>query len=461
MTSRSTHQRASWRRLLFVPPVLIGIAVLFFAAQLRTGAERIPEGEFSRTLRVIKVARMPFVPRAIGYGDSRPARIWEAVSEVKGRIIELNPALKPGAFVAAKSVLLRIDDSDIKIAIARLDAEIERANASLAELRVNEQNYQAAISLEEESLSVVENDLSRLQQLARKNAASASEVDSTRRNVISQRQMVQSVKTKLSLIPVQIASAKANIRSANANLAEKRRDLDRCKIAAPFDCRIGPVDLEQSQFLAAGERLFVAHASDRFEIESQISVPQLRRLFNGTLRRNDLEKAEPDGGRSITRYFDVEAIVRYSVTGEELQRSATLVRIREELDRQTRQGSVVVAIENPADSDAPGPPPLSGAMCKVELRGRLQTDQIVIPQSALHDEHVFVLDANSRLQRRTVEVDQIQLDCVVIESGLQEGDMLVVSDPTPAIIGQLISAVTDNSLAKSIRQQARGEASLR
>lgn len=135
--------------------------------------------------------------------------------------------------------------------------------------------------------------------------------------------------------------------------------------------------------------------------------------------------------------------------------------IREELDRQTRQGSVVVAIENPVDSDAPGPPPLSGAMCGVELRGRLQTDRIVIPQSALHDEHVFVLDGNSRLQRRTVEVDQIQLDCVVLQSGLQECETLVVSDPTPAIIGQLITAETDNSLAASIRQQASGEANLR
>lgn len=457
--SAAAPKRSLWSRLLFIPPVLLGCGVLAFAAQLRTGAERVPEVEVSRTIRVIQVAKMPFVPRAIGYGDSRPARTWEAVSEVKGRIIELASELKPGGFVSSKSVLLRIDDSDIKIAIARLDAEIERANASLAELQVNEQNYRAAISLEEESLVVVENDLSRLKQLARKNAASASEVDSIRRNVISQRQMVQSVKTKLSLIPVQIASAQANIKSANANLAEKRRDLDRCKIVAPFDCRIGPVDLEESQFLAAGERLFVAHATDRFEIEAQIPVPQLRRLFNDKQRRNDLAEAESDGGRSITRYFDVQAIVRYSVTGEELQRSAKLVRVREELDRQSRQGSVVVAIEKSVTSDAQGPPPLSGSMCEVELRGKLRPDQIVIPQSALHDQHVFVLDANSRLKRRTVEVDQIQLNCVVLQSGLKEGDTLVVSDPTPAIIGQLIRAETDDSLAASVRQQARGEES--
>jgi hydrophobic/amphiphilic exporter-1 (mainly G- bacteria), HAE1 family len=80
--STATPKRVIWSRMLFIPPVLLGLGVLIFAARLRTGAERVPEEEVSRTLRVIQVARIPFVPRAMGYGDSRPARIWEAVAEV-------------------------------------------------------------------------------------------------------------------------------------------------------------------------------------------------------------------------------------------------------------------------------------------------------------------------------------------------------------------------------------------
>lgn len=273
--------------------------------------------------------------------------------------------------------------------------------------------------------------------------------------------MVQSVKTKLNLVPVQIASAKANIKSANANLDERQRDLERFKIVAPFDCRIGPVDLEESQYLAAGERLFVAQTTDRFEIETQIPVPQLRGLFNDALRRDDRAEAGSDDERSITRYFDVQVTVRYFVTGEEHHRSGSLVRIREELDSQTRSSSVVIAIENPGECDDTGPPPLNGSMCEVELRGRVLADQIVIPQSALHGDHVYVLDAESRLQRQFVEVEMIQSDCVVLRSGLNEDDSLVVSDPTPAIIGQMIRAETDKSLAATLRQQASGEERLR
>ena len=45
--STVTPKRIIWKRLLFIPPVLLGIEILIFAAQLRTGAERVPEEEVS------------------------------------------------------------------------------------------------------------------------------------------------------------------------------------------------------------------------------------------------------------------------------------------------------------------------------------------------------------------------------------------------------------------------------
>ena len=45
--STVTPKRIIWSRLLFIPPVLLGIEILIFAAQLRTGAERVPEEEVS------------------------------------------------------------------------------------------------------------------------------------------------------------------------------------------------------------------------------------------------------------------------------------------------------------------------------------------------------------------------------------------------------------------------------
>jgi hypothetical protein len=80
-----------WRRLLVIPPVLVGVAIL--ALQL-TDAEpprQAEPAEIPRPVRVIEVAPAVFVPRALGYGYVQPARIWEAVAEVAGK----NAAWKP------------------------------------------------------------------------------------------------------------------------------------------------------------------------------------------------------------------------------------------------------------------------------------------------------------------------------------------------------------------------------
>lgn len=45
--STVTPKRIIWKRLLFITPDLLGIGVLIFAAQLRTGAERVPKEEVS------------------------------------------------------------------------------------------------------------------------------------------------------------------------------------------------------------------------------------------------------------------------------------------------------------------------------------------------------------------------------------------------------------------------------
>jgi hypothetical protein len=59
---------------------------------------------------------------------------------------------------------------------------------------------------------------------------------------------------------------------------------------------------------------------------------------------------------------------------------------------------------------------------------------------------VFVIDQEHRLQKKRVVVDFVQSDFVVIKSGLSGGEMVVVSDPSPAIIGMKVSPVKDDRL---------------
>ena len=109
MTAMSPRAREWLKRLLLVPPIAIGVAVL--AWQLRSGAQ--PEQgaplEVTRAVRVIEAEPLTFVPRAIGYGTAQPGQVWEAVAQVGGKITEKHPELQRGRLVEAGTVILRID----------------------------------------------------------------------------------------------------------------------------------------------------------------------------------------------------------------------------------------------------------------------------------------------------------------------------------------------------------------
>jgi multidrug efflux pump subunit AcrA (membrane-fusion protein) len=119
----------------------------------------------------------------------------------------------------------------------------------------------------------------------------------------------------------------------------------------------------------------------------------------------------------------------------------------------------VVAVDEPYEKIIPGRRPalVRGMYCEVELQGMTREGRLIIPRSALHDGHVYLLDADQRLQRRAVEIDFAQSTFICLKSGLNEGDILVVSDPVPAIEGMLVEPVVDNDLRQSLIQEATRE----
>jgi hypothetical protein len=68
----------------------------------------------------------------------------------------------------------------------------------------------------------------------------------------------------------------------------------------------------------------------------------------------------------------------------------------------------------------------------------------VIPRAALHDGAVYVLDENNRLVRKPVRSEFALGDFHCIADGLEGGERLVISDPSPAIEGMLVKPETDD-----------------
>jgi len=93
----------------------------------------------------------------------------------------------------------------------------------------------------------------------------------------------------------------------------------------------------------------------------------------------------------------------------------------------------------------------------VEITGKPIFGKIAIPGSALRDGHVFVMNADKRLEPRKIVRDFAQDDFVVLTEGLSPGEWLVVSDLIPAIEGMLLEPVEDKVLQEKIMEQASGQ----
>ncbi len=69
------------RKLLFIPPILIGVAVLYYMASGYQAPERKPPVERARTVRVITAEPVRLVPRVTGFGSVYPDTVWRAIAQ--------------------------------------------------------------------------------------------------------------------------------------------------------------------------------------------------------------------------------------------------------------------------------------------------------------------------------------------------------------------------------------------
>lgn len=441
------------RKWLFLPPILIGGGIFAWMMMTARGLERSVPQERARVVRIIQAPAVDVVPRVLGYGTARPARVWRAVAEVEGRVIETHPELQSGVFVSAGEVMLKIDPREYELAVAQLEAEIAETEANLAELTTQEQNDAASLEIERASLRLADADLERLRGLITSNEAAPTEVRDAERTSLSQKQKVQTLRNSLDLIPTKRSRLEAVLAVSKAKLEAGKLDLEKTVIRAPFHCRLADVHIEKGQFLKAGETLFEADGTDVTEVDAQVSLDHARGLLPPELQR---ELGFIPTMAELRELFDIQATVRMHMGGFTAEWPARFVRIREQIDPATRTAGIVVAVDKPYEKAIPGqrPPLVKGTYCDVELRGKALPGRIILPRSAVHEDAVYVIDGTRRLGRREVTVAFSQSDFVCLSGGLDAGDAVVVSDPSPAIEGMLVDPVRDESLEARLIEQA-------
>lgn len=449
------------RRLwLFLLPVLAGAVVLVFAAKMKPSPVQLPPTEAATSVRIIDVPEVTLIPRAVGYGSIRPARVWQAVAEVAGKIVDIHPQLKKGAIIGKGETLLKIDPTDYLLAITQAEADIRAISAQIDEMDARSGNTRASLKIEERSLELTQRDFERKRQLLKQGTVSQAAVDQEERNFLNGRQAVQNLRNTLNLIPAERDVLNAQRAQQQARLEAARLDLERTQIIAPFDCRIAEVNIEATQYTGTGMVLAVADDISVAEVTAQVPMGRLINLVA-------TDTAVPNSTAGImTRLPDLlgfEAVVRLRGSSIDAQWKARFTRINDTIDPETRTVGVIVAVDDPYGQTLPGsrPPLTKNMFVEVEIKGRARPNQIVIPRSSLHGNSVYVIKDGNRLEIRPVETAFVQTDFAVIQSGLAAAEKIIVSDPIPAISGMLLAPLIDRQARAALVNAAEGGGDVR
>jgi RND family efflux transporter MFP subunit len=347
--------------------------------KLTESKPQIQKQKVAVPLAVVRTMEVRTASRCIvikGEGTVKPLQEIDLVPQVDGKVVHIAPSLINGGQFKKGEVLLGIEPEDYRLAV------------TLAQSKVK--NSESLLRLAEEEAEVAKEEWS---QLYVDDAGKGQEP------------------TPLVLKQPQLAAAMAKLDADKADLQKAMLNLERTRINAPFDGRVGNEDVDLGEYVRPGEKLATIFSTD----SAEIAVP----MDNESLRWFHVPGFTPGQGPGA------QATIRARLAGRERSWEGQVVRAEGKLDEQTRMVRVVVRVDSPY---ATKPPLAMGLFVTVDIKGHQIPDMAVIPRSALHEGHVvWVVDQDGRLHYRNVEVARIDGEQVQISSGLEDGEQVVAS----------------------------------
>lgn len=334
----------------------------------------------AKSLRIVQTSELvkgSVVPYWQTSGFVIPAESVKVYARVSGNIAAINPLAIPGGQLKKGQWLAKIEAIDFELALKSQQAQLAQAKASL--------------KLEEADQIIAKEELSLLNH--HKNLG---------------------VDESLVLREPQLTVAKAKVSVAMNNVEKAELDLKRTTVLMPFDGSITIKSIGLDSKISNGTQLFSVVNTDTYWIEVKIPHKFLPLLDQG-------QPAEI----SQTRLW-----------GEGKKRQARFISILPELDNKDRQVKVLLAIDSPKIVDNNSPQVFINDFLNVELKGKPIKDAWVIKHPWLQpDNTIWVVDINSTLQKRPVEVLFKGREVIYIKSTFEIGDKALTEKPGIAAVG--------------------------
>jgi len=364
-------------------PIVVAIfAFAFFVAFLLNvfkpeAEKKVVQSEPPLAEYVVATLKSTAVP-VISQGSVKAKTEIKLIAEVSGRIIHMAQLKFDGGFFNKGDLLLNIDDTDYRLAMSRAQAQLAAAKQQLikVEIEAGQAKYD-------------------LQQIGRDPSKSSA----------------------YALRKPQLAEAQASLKAAQADVQIARLQMQRTQVIAPFNGRVVSKQVDIGQYVTAGTLLADIYSTQTVSVRLPLSLQQTE-LLGVKLRDN----------QNLLDSLKIKLFAEYA--SKKYEWDAQFSHTEGEIDIRNRLVYLVVQVKDPYEKQpqfVDRPPLTPGMFVKAKLSG-VEKKLFKLPRAVLrYNSTVWLLDADNKLHIKPVEVLTKDREFIYLETGLQQGDRVVVN----------------------------------
>lgn len=328
-----------------------------------------------------------------GYGEVLPVRNLSLAAEISGRIIEISPAFKSGERLNTGDVLIKIDDTAYREAVASAESNLAAAEVTLLQQQLNQS--QARAEWQRSGLT-------------------------------------GSPDSGLALYEPQVKAAEAAVLYAQRALEKARSDLRKTVIRAPFNALVVSRSAEVGGIVQSGSELARLYGTDQVEVTLAISTRDWRNL-----------PPQPDTDKSW--------MVTLSDTESDFQWQGYVDRIEQHIETNTRQRSMIVRLDNPLDHS---PPLYPGTFIEAAIPGITLQNVWQVPASSLtQNGEIWYIDSSNMLRKTPARLRLRMADSAYLEPDPEIQNPLLVKLPLASYLpGMVVTPMTATESQNSLSQ---------
>lgn len=398
----------------------VGVGVFFGSGIFKPQPRQRDISELVRNLTGIPVKLGQVKLSISGFGKVQAVQTIALSSEVKGRIIEKHPMLKPGALVNKDEVLLRIDKSDYEAQLVQTEADIKQLTKEQAiiERFIVDTEEQLKLILRIKALHT--DNYQRIKGLFDKQASYNTALEQAEITMHTQAEKAVNTNASLEKARLQLETVAAQIKRAVAENNLAANNISRCVITSPVKGRLKASFVEEGEYVNVGQKLFDVADDSTLEIPVSLDAGEAAKVL----------PLQQIASETYANWFSassgIPVIIEWLEAPERSRWHGKVLRL-EEFDSNSGTFRFVVSPTSSAvNGGKSGFPLVEGMFCKVKFQGVQLSDAMLVPWIALQvDGEVFVVNRDGVLEGRRVKVYSSNKDALIVTSGLEQGEFIV------------------------------------